>query len=303
VKGKAALVFKRFRKGTLIAILLCFLAVTTTAYGEKKDITIAILPCLDEVMTLEKFYPLIKYLKKQTGLDIKIVVPKNFDSLQSGLIKGDIDFTLQDPHTYVKLSQLFNRDILIRIFNPEGKTCENGVFLARKDSGIKNIGDLRGKTVLFGPKLSLTRWIAARELLTDNGIDLDKDLKAYFNSGCCVDIVFNVYLKEADAGVVCKHFLESDSYGKTDLGVDLQQLVVIGKTKEVPMRVFAAHKGLPDDIVNPVVQSLLELNRENPAHEKILHSAELGGFQKTNDKEYDDIRTLIGIKREREALP
>ena len=288
---------KRFRKSIFIAIFLCFWAVTTTAYGEKTDITIAILPCSDEVMTLKKFYPLTTYLKKQTGLDIHIVVPKDFDSLQSGLLKHDIDFTLQDPHTYVKLSQLFKKDTLIRTFNPEGKTCENGVFVARKDSGIKNIGDLRGKTVLFGPKLSLTRWIAAKELLTDNGIDLDKDLKGYFNSGCCVDIVFNVYLKEADAGVVCKHFLESGSYGRVDLGVDLQQLVVIGQTKEVPMRIFTAHKDLPDDIVSSVIQALLELDRQNPAHEKILSSAELGGFQKTNDKEYDDIRTLIGIER------
>jgi phosphonate transport system substrate-binding protein len=288
---------KMFRKSTLIAIFLCFLAATNTAYGEKTDITIAILPCSDEVMTLGKFYPLITYLKKQTGLDIKIVVPKDYDSLKAGLIKDDIDFTLQAPHTYVKMSKLFNKDNLIRTLTLEGKTCESGVFVVLKDSGIKSIKDLKGKTVLFGPKLSLTRWIAAKELLRDNGIDLDKDLEFYFNSGCCVDIVFNVYLKEADAGVVCKHFLEPDSHDRADLGVDMQQLIVIGQTKEVPMRVFAAHKDLPDNIVKPVIQALLGLDRENPAHEKILSSAELGGFQKTNDKEYDDIRTLIGTKR------
>ena len=294
---QTGLVVKRFRKGIFITIFLCFLAVTSTAAGEETDFTIAILPCLDEVMTLKKFYPMITYLEKKTELDVRIVVPKNFDSLQSGLIKGDIDFALQDPHTYVKLSQLFNKDTLIRTINPEGKTCENGVFVARKDSGIKKIEDLRGKTVLFGPKLSLTRWVAAKELLRDNDIDLDKDLKAYFNSGCCVDIVFNVYLKEVDAGVICKHFLESPSYKKADPGVDLQQLIVIGQTKGVPLRIFVAQKDLPDDIVTTVIQALLELDRQNPAHEKILLSAELGGFQKTSDKDYDDIRTLIGLKR------
>lgn len=280
-----------------MALLLCFLTVTTTAHGEKTVITIAILPCSDEVMTLGKFYPLIIYLKKQTGLDFKIIVPKDFDSLKSSLIRGDIDFTLQDPHTYVEFSRLFNKDTLMRTLNPEGKTYEKGVFVVRKDSGIKNIEDLKGKTVLFGPKLSLTRWVAAKEVLRDSGIDLDKDLKAYFNIGCCVDIVLNVYLKEADAGVVCKHFLESPSYKKVDRGIDLQQIVVIGTTKKVPMRVIAAHKDLPDDIVNQVIQALLELERENPAHKKILFSAELGGFQKTNDKDYDGIRTLMGVKR------
>ena len=146
-------------------------------------------------------------------------------------------------------------------------------------------------------KLSLTRWIAAKELLRESGIDLDKDLEAYFNTGCCIDIVFNVYLKEADAGVICKHFLESRSYEKTDLGVDLQQLVIIGETKDVPIRVFTARKDLPDDIVTPVILALIELDMKNPAHEKILVSIEFGGFHKANDKDYDSVRTLIGIKR------
>jgi len=74
-------------------------------------------------------------------------------------------------------------------------------------------------------------------------------------------------------------------------------MLVIGKTKEVPMRIFAAHKDLPDDIVNPVMQALLELDRENPEHAEILHLAEFGGFEKASDREYDGIRTLIGIKR------
>jgi len=288
---------KSFRKGILLGILLCFLAVTNTAQGEKTNITIAILPCFDEVMTLKKFYPMITYLKKQTGLDIKIVVPKDYILFESSLSKGEIDFALQDPHTYVKLANLFNKGTLIRTSNPKGTTRESSVFVARKDSGIKNVGDLRGKRVMFGPKLSMTRWIAAKELLRENGIDLDNDLKSYIHGGCCEDIVFNIYLKEIDAGVICEHFLQKEGCDKTDLGVDLQQLVVIGKTKEVSMRIFAAHKDLPDDIVNPVIQALLKLDRENPAHAEILISAELGGFQKTNDKDYDDVRTLIGVKR------
>jgi phosphonate transport system substrate-binding protein len=269
---------------------------TNTAHARKTEITIAILPCFDEVMTFKKFYPLVTYLQKQIGLDIKILVPQDFNTFEASVRKGDIDFVLQDPHTYVKLASLLNKDNLLRTINPEGKTCEKSAIVVRKDSGIKNIGNLRGKTVMFGPKLSLTRWIAAKELLTDNGIDLDKDLKAYFNSGCCIDIVFNVYLKKVDAGVICEHFLESESHKEENLGVDLEQIAVIARTKEVPMRVFAAHKDLTDDIVNPIIKALLELERENPTHEEILSSAELGGFQETNDKAYDDIRSLVGIK-------
>jgi len=289
--------FKRFYKSILISVFLCFLAVSTTAYGEKKVITIAILPCSDEVMTFKKFNPLITYLKKRTGLDIKIDVPKDLNKLESAVRKGEIDFVLQDPHTYVKLATLFNRTTLLKALNLEGVNAQYAVIIVRQDSGIKELDDLKGKTIMFGPKLSLTKWIAAKELLQEKGIDIDKDLKAYSNGGCCEDIAFNVYLKTVDAGVICDHYLSGHGCVRNELGIDMRKLVIIGKTREFSMRIFTARKDLPDDIVNPVMQALLELDRENPEHAEILHLAEFGGFEKASDREYDGIRTLIGIKR------
>ena len=288
---------KKFRKGILLAVFLCFWAVNTTAHGEKAEITMAILPCSDEVVTFKKFYPLITYLQQQTGLAIKIEVPKDFNKLESAVRKGEIDFVLLDPHTYVKLATLFNRTTLLKALNREGVNAQNAVIIVRQDSGIKELDDLRGKTIMFGPKLSLTKWIAAKELLQEKGIDIDKDLKAYSNGGCCEDIAFNVYLKTVDAGVICDHYFGGHICEQKELGIDIQKLVIIGKTREFPMRIFAARKGLSDDIVNPVIQALLELDRVHPEHAEILHLAEFGGFEKASDREYDGIRTLIGNER------
>jgi ABC-type phosphate/phosphonate transport system substrate-binding protein len=133
--------------------------------------------------------------------------------------------------------------------------------------------------------------------LQETGIDIDKDLKAYSNGGCCEDIAFNVYLKTVDAGVICDHYFGGHACEQQELGIDTRKLVIIGKTREFPMRIFAARKDLSDDIVTPVIQALLELNREHSAHAEILHLAEFGRFEKASDREYDGIRTLIGIKR------
>jgi len=289
--------FEKFRKVILLAVFLCFWAVNTTAQGEKTEITIGILPCSDEVMTFKKFYPLITYLKQQTGLAVKIVVPKDFNKLESAVRKGEIDFVLQDPHTYIKLAALFNRTTLLKALDRKGVNSQHAVIIVRQDSGIKELDDLRGKTMMFGPKLSLTKWIAAKELLQEKGIDIDKDLKAYSNGGCCEDIAFNVYLKTVDAGVICDHYFGGHAYEQKELGIDTRTLVIIGKTREFPMRMFAARKGLSDDIVNQVIQALLKLDRENPEHAEILHLAEFGGFEKSSDREYDGIRTLIGNER------
>ena len=283
---------KMLHKKIITGVFLCLLVMASYADGAKKDITIAIMPCSDIIMTFKKFNPLATYLETKTGLTIELLVPKDYSEFESALKNNEIDFVFMDPHTYVKLDRYFKKNAIITSLNREGTPDQYGVVIVSKDSTIKNIGDLKGKTVMFGSKLSSSRWIAARSLFEENGINIDKDLKSYSNGGCCEDIAFNVYLKAVDAGVVCDHFLEEHSEKQEELGINAKQLNIIGKTKAVPTRIFVARKGVSDDIVTKIDNALLSLDRTKPEHAKILYPAELGGFQRAKDEQYDSLRNL-----------
>jgi len=282
--------------GMILAIISLL---ATSIYGEeiKKPINIAVLPCTDIVMTFKKFHPLVTYLSQKTGLTIRLVVPEDFTKFETSINNGEIDFAFQDPHTFLKLANLFDESSLIRALNQEGGTTQSGVLIVRKDSGINKLTDLQGKTVMFGPKFSASKWLAARLLFEESGINIEKDLKAYVNGGCCEDIAFSVYLKAVDAGVVCKHFQEEHEEKQKELGIDFTQIVVIEKTKTVPMKVFGARKGIDRDIVTKIKQALLNLDRNNAEHGKILYPAELGGFQLFSDGDYAPIRMMMSGKR------
>jgi phosphonate transport system substrate-binding protein len=192
---------------------------------------------------------------------------------------------------------LYNKDYLLRTLTPKGATIRRGVIIVRRDSGINTVADLRGKTVMFGPKQSIAKWIAAKLLLEENGINIDEDLRAYSNGKCCEDIAFYVYLEAVDAGVVCSHFIEEYSDSKEALGIDINEIAVIGKTDFVPTRVFAARKTISDDIVTKFIHALISIDKADPVQFDILASAELGGFESVHDEDYDEIRELIGVKR------
>lgn len=281
-------------------VLSCLFVPANYAGVSQKRAIVAILPCSDVVATFKKFNPLMQYLKQQTGLDIELVVPKDSEGFEWAVKNQEIDFVFQDPHTYVSLSRLFNRNSLIKTLTRDGGAYQYGLFIARKDSGITKIGDLKGKTVMFGPKLSATKWIAAKEAFRKIGLNIDKDLKAYQNGGCCEDIAFNVYLKAVDAGVVCEHFIGEHSEKQKELGIDVKDITIIGRTGPVPTRVFVARKGLDDNIVSRINNALLRLDKNNPAHATILFPAEIGGFQRAKDKDYDGVRALLGMKRSME---
>jgi phosphonate transport system substrate-binding protein len=297
-KGKEPyMMIKRVSRGAIIgALFMCLLVVASYADGVKKHITIAILPCTNAVMTFKKFHPLVTYLKQETGFDIRLVVPRDFAEFERTIKNGNIDFAFQDPHTYVKLASLYGKGALVRALTREGATSQSGVVIARKDSLINKVEDLKGKTVMFGPKLSAAKWVAARLLFEESGINIDKDLRAYSNGGCCEDIAFSVYLKAVDAGVVCDHFLEGHLEKQQELGIDAKQIIAICRTKLVPTRLFAARQEISNGIVTKVSQALLRLDIKKPAHARILYRAELGGFQESEDEDYDGIRMLIGTK-------
>lgn len=255
--------------------------------------TVAVFPCPDVVRMFKKFHPMKTYLEKATRYNIKLVVPKDSAELEREVKNGDIDFALLDPHIYVKLAHLYNKDLLMVALTREGESYQRGVIIARKDSGMKSLANLKGKTVMFGPKLSTVRWLFAKLSFEEAGMDIERDLKAYTHGTCCEDAAFNVYLEAVDSAVVCEHFLDEHPDKHKELGFKAEQFSVIGKTRPAPTRVFAGRRDLGRQILIPLVQALAGLDRRNDGHNKILLRAELGGFLMAKDSRYDGLRKLI----------
>jgi phosphonate transport system substrate-binding protein len=285
-----------FKSLTIDVLFICVMVAASHAYGAKKHVTIAIFPCTDEVMAFKRFGPLVTYLKQETGFDFSLVVPTDPAEFEMGLKNKDIDFAFQNVRTYVRFAGLYDNGTLLRAVTRKGTITRSGVVIAKESSGIKKVADLRGKVVLFGPKHSTTRWVEAKVLFEESGLNIDKDLKAYSHGRSCDGIAFSVQFGGVDAGVICDHFFEQHSDRQQQIGVDPKQFTVIGRTKLVSTRVFAPRRDVGSDIVNAVNQALLRLDHKMPAHHKTLHTSELGGFQKSKDEDYNDTRMQMGGK-------
>lgn len=280
---------------TVAAVLvLMALSLTPAAGATRTRVTVAVLPCNDEVMTITKFSPLMQHLREQTGFEFTMVVSTSIAKFEKSLKNGDFDFVFQDPNTYAAYAGYFQPASLLGAIGRDGADLQHGIVIVRSDRGIGTIEDLRGKNVMFGNELSAVKWAAARDLFEDHGIDIEKDLRSHSKGGCCEDIAFNVFLGAVDAGVVCAHFLSEHSEKQKALGVDANALVSVGRTRPVPERVFAARRETESAVVEKVVQALLGLDRGNPQQREILSRAELGGFRRAADAEYDVMRVRPG---------
>jgi len=252
---------------------------------------LAVLPCSNIETTFRKFHPLLAHLKAATGHVVQLVVPADLAQLETDAAHGRIDFALQDPHTYQQVSRLFDAAPLLQARSLDGTMTQSGVVVVRRDSGVTDLAQLRGRTVMFGPRTSSPKWVAAKLLFESKDINVERDLKV-FNGGCCEDIAFAVSVRSVDAGVICDHFLGQHGARQKELGVDADALAVIGRTPVVPTRILAWRKGVAAETVAAVTRALLEIDPAKPAHASMLASAELRGFVTTTEAEY--LRALGG---------
>jgi len=246
---------------------------------------LAVLPCTNIETTFKKFHPLLTYLKSATGLTVTLAVPADLAEFETATANGQLDFALQDPHSYRELSRLFDDASLLQTRALDATTRQSAVVVVRRDSGVSDLAQLRGSTVMFGPRSSSPKWIAARLLFESRGISVDRDLKGA-NGGCCEDIAFAVSVSSVDAGVICDHFLGQHSARQKDLGVDPGTLKVIARTPAFPTRIFAARKGVSAAVITAVQRALLQLDPAHPGHAGILASAEIRGFLRVTRAAY-----------------
>lgn len=281
----------------LVTILLLFfcLAPPGQAADKPQPVRIAITPCTDILKTFKEYQPLAAYLEQRIQRAVALVIPRDFLEFERFVKEGTVEFAFQAPHTYVRLAHLYNRAMLLKALTPAGATKHRGVIIVRKDSPMQRIEDLKGKYVIFGAENDMAKNLSARRLLAAKEVDPEKDLLGYKNDGSCESIALNVFLTGADAGAVCDYsFIGIDeAQDGSESEIPPKALRILGQTEEVPTWVFAARIGTDDGLVSRLTEALIAISPKDEEHREILESAEVGGFVKAADSDYDEVRKIV----------
>src|SRR5712692_6732952 len=113
------------------------------------------------------------YFQKR-GVEIDYVLYSNYDAQVMANLSGEIDVAWNSPLAWVKSrldSQRHCRALAMRDTDRDLTTK----ILARKDSGITTLGDLKGKTIAVGASDSPQATLIPLSMVADTGIIPGKD--------------------------------------------------------------------------------------------------------------------------------
>lgn len=254
------------------------------------EIKFGILPRLSAVEMTTMFNPLADYLSKETGEKVTLVIPKDFSAFSDAVKAGQVDIAFANPLIYVQLKKDANLEPLGLSSELKSGTRFRGIIVARKDSGIEKLQDLKGKKLIFVDKDSAAGYIFQMLLLSKAGLDVQKDFTQLPFAKKHDNVMMAVFNKAADAGGI-----REDDFDKMKDKVDLSQMKIIGYSDYFPNWPLFATPKLAKGTEAKIKAALLKLKPNDTKSEAVLGAAKLNGFVAVSDKDYDELRKAAKV--------
>ena len=190
----------RYRHSVLVmvTVLVAGLAPHPVAGGELK---FGFTPFLSESDMRVEFDPLMTYLSDCLGQKVILYVAKDYGDLRTQMESGAVDIGSFSPFAYVDAVRGGKIRIIAQSLM-DGSATYRGVIVARRDSGLKSLAELRGKRFAFVDPKSASGFVYPRALLIEKGITPEKDFKETMFAGGHEKVIAAVLKGEADAGAV-----------------------------------------------------------------------------------------------------
>jgi phosphonate transport system substrate-binding protein len=215
---------------------------------------------------VRKFTPLANYLEKQLGMKVQFTPVTDYPAAVESLVNKKVDVVWFGGFTFVQ-ANIRSGGKIVPIAQREEDTRFQSVFIAKTDSGIKTLADMKGKQVSFGSASSTSGHLMPRSFLLQANIDPDKDFRRVAYSGAHDATIASVVSGRVDAAAlditVWKKFVAENK-------VDTQAVNVFYTTPPYFNYNWSVHADMPVDLREKIKAALLALNPANPEHAEIL---------------------------------
>jgi len=158
----------------------------------------------------------------------------------------------------------------------------------RKESTLRELTDLKGKTLAFPSPTALAACIMPQWHMHSKGIDVNHDIKSLY-VGSQESSIMNAVLGLADVGVTWPPPWRAFC---RDHPAEAEQLRILEETPALVSNAVMVRRDVPIAVRNAVRQHLLQLH-ETPAGKTILARMETARFFPATDADYEPVRRFI----------
>ncbi len=251
---------------TLRSALTCALLAFGALAHAQQLFRITTIPEEAATEQVRKFTPLAAYLESALGVKVEFTPVSDYPAAVETLVNKKVDLVWFGGFTHVQ-ANLRSGGKIVPLAQREEDTRFQSVFIAKTDSGIKSLADMKGKQVSFGSQSSTSGHLMPRSFLLQAGIDPEKDFRRIAYSGAHDATIASVVSGKVDAAAlditVWRKFVSENR-------VDTKAVDVFYSTPPYFNYNWSVHADMPQAMQDRVKAALLALDPAKPEHAEIL---------------------------------
>lgn len=289
----------------LLLAAACAAAFATTApvsAGDMKEFRIGILGGENEADRLRNFQCMVDHLPKVLGVEkVSLFPAADYDGVIQGLLGGTLDYAELGASGYAKvyLADPDAVDPILTTIQTDGSTGYYSVMVTRKDSGIKSLEDMKGKTLCFADPDSTSGYLVPSVTLPEKvGGPLDQYFgKTRFAGGhengvlaavkgdCDASVTWTSGVGEFDDGYTSGNLRKMVDKGILDMG----DLVQLWQSPLIPNGPIVVRASMSADAKAKFKAFMTKLPETDPQCFSAIQGGEYKGFTEVNPTFYKAI--------------
>jgi phosphonate transport system substrate-binding protein len=209
-------------------------------------------------------------MEEALGVPVKLFTPADYDGVIQGLLGGSLDYAWLGASAYAKIYLTDPEAVEVKLtkMNTNDSTGYYSIGFARKDSGITNMDEAKGKVFAFADPNSTSGYLVPGAELTAKYGKLEEYFSEVKMSGGHEQTIVGVSNGDFAAGVSWADGVGNweDGYNSgafrkaADAGlVDMSDIVEIWRSAVIPEGPMVVRKALPQDVKDKVTALTADL--------------------------------------------
>ncbi len=235
----------------------------------------------DPGLTYKGYQPLMDHLTAHAPFSFHIRLGRTSEDLLRSVEERMAELAPLETISYLEAHKQFGAVPLVKPLNRSGEPLSRSVFIAREDSDLSSLDQLKGGSLVLGSHHSTFGNLIPRNELMRAGIDPD-DLASIEHVDSADEVVAAVLEGRFDAGAV------EDVVAHATEGVR-----VFHTSEPIPSAPLVIRDDLPQWVAQAIRDALLQLDVSDSAERQAWAEEIRYGFRPAKDSDYEPVRKMV----------
>jgi phosphonate transport system substrate-binding protein len=276
-------------------VLAVFLVGVLAGLSQATELTIGLIPEQNVFKQVARYKPLGGYIEKKTGVKIRFTTLSRYGNIIERFTREKMDGAFWGSFTGAMAIKKLHIEFLARPLWLDGTSTYHGYIFVRRDSGIRSVADMKGKSIAFVERATTAGYIFPRAYFKRYGVeDIDAYFGEYYFTGSHDAAIYAVLNGEADVGAA-KNTIYS-MLARNDPRIE-KELVILAESPKVPSNGLGIRHDLRAALKKQLREVLLGMDKD-PEGREVLKNFGAIRFIATTAADYTpvfDVARMAGI--------